>query len=215
MLTQGGEFLRFRSEGGFRTVLVDGELPAVQLQERLREFSGTPKGLLKILSPELMPNPKAFPVLSDPVQQAAFIKQIEAFSPRVLIFDTLTRIFKFDTNDPDAWIVVNDFLLDLRFRGYCVILIHHAGKNGTQRGRTDGDDNLDMTVQLEPRYGWQPGDGLQFKWRYEKVRHGGHLPEFEAEYQAETRSWQVVQDGRLKLSSSPARERPSVGLHWL
>jgi len=69
--------LRFRSAGGLKTVLVDGELPAVQLQERLKEFSGTPKGLLKILSPELMPNPKAFPVLSVPAQQAAFIKQIE------------------------------------------------------------------------------------------------------------------------------------------
>ena len=196
ILTQGGDFLRFRSDGGYRTLLVDGELPAVQLQERLKQFSGTPNGLLKILSPELMANPKHFPVLSDPAQQAAFLKQIEGFAPEVLIFDTLTRIFKFDTNDPDAWSVVNDFLLDLRFRGYCVILIHHAGKNGTQRGRTDGDDNMDLSVQLEARYGWQPGDGLQFKWRYEKVRHGGHLPEFEAEYQSETRTWQLVQDVR-------------------
>ncbi len=49
VLTQGGEFLRFKSDGGLKTVLVDGELPAVQLQERLKEFSGAPKGLLKIL----------------------------------------------------------------------------------------------------------------------------------------------------------------------
>lgn len=196
VLTQGGNFLRFRSDGRCRTVLVDGELPAVQLQEGLKEFSGTPQGLLKILSPELMPNPKAFPVLSVPSQQAAFLEQIEDYSPHVLIFDTLTRCFKFDTNDPDAWLVVNDFLLDLRFRGYCVILIHHAGKNGTQRGRTDGDDNLDVSVVLSPRYGWQPGDGLQFKWTYEKVRHGGHLPEFEAEYNPESRTWQTVQDNR-------------------
>lgn len=195
VLTQGGEFLRFKSDGGLKTVLVDGELPAVQLQERLKEFSGTPKGLLKILSPELLPNPKAFPVLSVPAQQAAFIRQIEEFGPRVLIFDTLTRCFKFDTNDPDAWLVVNDFLLDLRFRGYCVILIHHAGKNGTQRGRTDGDDNLDISVILSPRYGWQPGDGLEFKWTYEKVRHGGHLPDFEAEYHG-AGQWQLVQDDR-------------------
>ena len=38
VLTQGGEFLRFKSDGGLRTLLVDGELPAVQLQERLKEF---------------------------------------------------------------------------------------------------------------------------------------------------------------------------------
>jgi hypothetical protein len=130
VLTQGGDFLRFRSDGGYRTLLVDGELPAIQLQERLKEFAGDSAGRLKIISPELMANPKRFPVLSDPAQQMEFLDQIEDFKPDVLIFDTLTRIFKFDTNDPDAWIVVNDFLLDLRFRGYCVILIHHAGKNG-------------------------------------------------------------------------------------
>lgn len=33
------------------------------------------------------------------------------------------------------------------------------------------------------------------RWRYEKVRHGGHLPEFEAEYHGEGR-WQIVQDDR-------------------
>ncbi|HKV79542.1 MAG TPA: AAA family ATPase [Candidatus Sulfotelmatobacter sp.] len=196
VVTKGGDFLRFQSEGGHRTLLVDAELPAVQLQERLREFTGAPKGMLRILSPELMPNPKQFPVLSDPPQQAAFLDQIEEFGPSVIIFDTLTRVFKFDSNDADAWIAVNDFLLDLRFRGYCVVLIHHAGKNGTQRGLTMGDDNLDVAIQLDKRYGWLPGDGLQFVWKYEKVRHGGHLPEFEAEYNTDTRTWEMGQDDR-------------------
>ena len=126
--------------------------------------------------------------------QQRFLSQIEAFNPSVIIFDTLTRCFKFDTNDPDTWAVVNDFLLELRFRGHCVILIHHAGKNGTSRGLTNGDDNLDTSISLEARYGWMPGDGLAFKWKYEKVRHGGHLPEFEAEYDGQ---WQIVQDDRM------------------
>ncbi len=64
-----------------------------------------------------------------------------------------------DTNDSEAWLKVNDFLTDLRGRAHCILLVHHEGKNGTQRGRTDG---------------------LAFKWRYSKVRHGGNLPDFEA-----------------------------------
>ena len=91
---------------------------------------------------------------------------------------------------------MNDFLTDLRAQGYCVLLVHHEGKNGTQRGRTDGDDNLDVSIQLEKPYGWQPGDGLAFKWKYSKVRHGGHLPDFEASYEAEG-GWRLVEDGRL------------------
>jgi Helix-turn-helix domain len=101
-----------------------------------------------------------------------------------------------DTNDSEAWLKVNDFLTDLRGRAHCILLVHHEGKNGTQRGRTDGDDNLDVSIQLEKPYGWQPGDGLAFKWRYSKVRHGGNLPDFEAAYDA-VGGWKLVEDGRL------------------
>jgi Bifunctional DNA primase/polymerase, N-terminal len=43
-LIKGGDWLKFHSEGGLGVVLVDGELPDVQLQERLREFTETQKG---------------------------------------------------------------------------------------------------------------------------------------------------------------------------
>jgi AAA domain len=185
-LIQGEDFLRFRSPGGLRVVLVDGELPSAQLQERLDEFSGYSEGRLKIISPELM-DPKEFPNLSKTEDQEQFLKQIEPFNPNVLVFDTLTRCFRFDTNDSEQWLVVNDFLVRLRGLGYCVVLVHHAGKNGTQRGRTDGDDNLDVSIKLDKPYGWQAGDGLAFKWVYEKVRHGGNLPDFEAAYHGEWR----------------------------
>jgi putative DNA primase/helicase len=185
--------LRFKANGQRRVLLVDAELPKVQLQERLKEFTGASERF-KILSPELMKNERAFPNLSQVKDQAAFLEQIEDFQPNVIIFDTLTRCFRFDTNDADSWLKVNDFLIDLRSRGYCVILIHHGGKNGTQRGRTDGDDNLDVSVMLEKPYAWQPGDGLAFKWSYVKVRHGGYLPEFEADYNL---GWHIREDERV------------------
>jgi len=190
----GGEWLRFRSTGQRRVLLVDAELPKVQLQERLKEFTGASERF-KILSPELM-DAKEFPNLSQPKDQKKLLEQIEDFEPNVIIFDTLTRCFRFDTNDADSWLAVNDFLIDLRSRGYCVILVHHGGKNGTQRGRTDGDDNLDVSIKLEKPYAWQPGDGLAFKWEYEKVRHGGHLPEFSASY--DLAGWHITEDDRVE-----------------
>ena|SRR3989454_4694072 len=193
-LIGGKDFLRLKSAGGLNVLLVDAELPPIQLQERLKEFGDM--GQLKILSPYLMPDPKAFPNLSQAEGQQRFTERIAGLDAQVIIFDTLTRCFRFDTNDPDAWLRVNDFLTDLRAQGYCVLLVHHEGKNGTQRGRTDGDDNLDVSIQLEKPYGWQPGDGLAFKWKYSKVRHGGHLPDFEASYEAEG-GWRLVEDGRL------------------
>lgn len=196
-LLTGHDWLHFRSPGNLNVLLVDGELPQSQLQERLREFSGSEYGgRLKIISPELMKDYKLFPVLSKPDQQAKFLQQVEAFGPQVIVFDTLSSIFRFDTNDTDDWANVNDFLRRLRFAGYCVLLVHHAGKNNTQRGRTDGDDHLDVAVQLEKRDKWSPGDGLQFEWKYEKVRHGAHLPGFEAGYDSRSKSWAVLEDDR-------------------
>ena len=195
-LVGGEDFLRLQSKGGHSVLLVDAELPPIQLQERLKEF-GQGEGLT-ILSPYLMANPKEFPNLSEPGDQDRFLDRLEEEDVQIVIFDTLTRCFRFDTNDPDAWLRVNDFLTDLRGMGYCVLLIHHAGKNNTQRGRTDGDDNLDVSIQLDKRYGWQPGDGLQFKWTYSKVRHGGHLPDFEAVYATGLKGgqWELVEDER-------------------
>src|SRR5262249_56177857 len=112
--------------------------------------------------------------------------------------DTLTRCFKFDTNDADTWLIVNDFLIELRSRGYCVVVVQHAGKNGTQRGLTVGDDHLDVSVKLEAPYGWASGDGLAFKWSYEKVRHGGRLREFECQYLPELKRWESREDERME-----------------
>jgi putative DNA primase/helicase len=192
-LVTGKDWLHFRATERAEVVLVDGELPLIQLQERLREFTGTNyEGRLKILSPELLTDEKRFPVLSNPADQERFFDQIG--TAKIIVFDTLSSIFKFDTNDADQWAVVNDFLRRLRFAGHCVLLVHHAGKNNTQRGRTDGDDHLDVSIQLHARSNWQPGDGLQFEWRYEKVRHGAYLPGFEAAYDGKT--WAVVEDDR-------------------
>jgi len=195
LLINGGEWLRFKSEGGLRVLLMDGELPEAQLHERLHEFSGASQGGLKILAPDLMPNPKEFPALSVFEDQRRFLKEIETFKPDVIIFDTLKRCFRFDTNDPDAWLLVNDFLVELRSLGICTVIAHHEGKNGTARGLTDGDDNLDVSIQLTKPYGHVPGEDLAFKWNYSKVRHGGHLPEFEARYTLET-GWVITDDPR-------------------
>jgi archaellum biogenesis ATPase FlaH len=197
-LVTGSDWLRFASSGGHGVLLVDGELPAKQLQERLDEFAGS--GSFRVLSPEFMTSPEDFPNLSEPEGQYAFLSRLEYAEEQgakidVLIFDTLTRCFRIDTNDADAWLNVNDFLIALRAKGYCVLLIHHAGKNQTQRGRTDADDNLDVSIKLGAPYGWQAGDGLAFKWVYEKVRHGGKLPDFEASYT--DGEWRIETDDRL------------------
>jgi len=215
VMTQGGEWLGFKSEGGHNVLLCDGELPAAQIQERVREFINPEEEdeRLRIWSPEfgVFPNfgakrkyitaDKAKPGEKVGWEKHPLVEVMEAFKPKVIIFDTLTRCFRFDTNDTEQCLYVNDLLVNLRQLGVCVLIVHHAGKNATQRGRTDIDDNLDVSIKLDKPYGWAPGDGLAFQWGWEKVRHGGHLPGFEAEYSNPTGKpedgvWRLATDSR-------------------
>jgi len=178
-LIGGKDFLRLKSAGGLNVLLVDAELPPIQLQERLKEFGDM--GQLKILSPYLMPDPKAFPNLSQAEGQQRFTERIaglDALIGGLLLIHEVDHALR-------------------RCRRRIRPEARAAPLPGeVQRGRTDGDDNLDVSIQLEKPYGWQPGDGLAFKWKYSKVRHGGHLPDFEASYEAEG-GWRLVEDGRL------------------
>ena len=148
---------------------------------------------MRVIHPEFMPPGVPFPILSKSEDQEAFKAEIESFHPDIIFFDTLTGCFRFDTNDTEAWDRVNYFLKDLRYKGYCVLTNHHAGKSGTQRGRTDGDDNLDVSIKLTPPEGWEPGQGLRFNWTYEKVRHAGDLPGFSAKFDLTTHQW-IIDD---------------------
>lgn len=193
ILVHGGEFLRYKSDGGFKVLIADGELPDIQLQQRLQKLVAPPEGKLWLMCPERMPN-HTFPSLSEQAWQTEFLTRAEQLKPDVIVFDTLTACFRFDTNDPDVWLQVNQFFISLRIRGYCVIIVHHAGKSGTQRGRTDGDDNLDLSIKLEAVKGSSPGEGLEVVVSYEKVRAGGNLPGFQAAYREDAKTWEVVED---------------------
>jgi putative DNA primase/helicase len=56
----------------------------------------------------------------------------------LLIFDNLSSLtVGVRENDSDAWGEIQDWLLRLRRRGISVLIIHHAGKRGGQRGSAD------------------------------------------------------------------------------
>lgn len=106
--------------------------------------------------------------------------------------------------------VVNEFLMRLRAEGYLVILAHHAGKNGTQRGRTDNDDPLDLAIQLNALKGFDPGCGaLGFELAFEKVRYGDRLKPFAATYSIGT-GWQLVERAADKATADREAKIPEA-----
>jgi archaellum biogenesis ATPase FlaH len=165
----GGELMRFTSKGGYRVALIDAELPGEDLQARLSSSKNT-GDRFKLFSPEFTQG--KFPRLLDPVYQEKLIEQLDAFRPDLVVFDSLTACFRADTNDPTQNNTINDFLLRLRFAGYCVIFMHHAGKNGSQRGRTDIEDHADLVIKLSRLPDAEIGE-FRVKLEFEKKRSKG------------------------------------------
>jgi len=61
-------------------------------------------------------------------------------------------------------------LIRLRHRGLSVVLVHHAGKGGQQRGTSGREDALDTVIALEWPPHYDPEEGCHFHLRFTKAR---------------------------------------------
>ncbi len=85
-------------------------------------------------------------------------------------------------NDADAWSPIQQWLLRLRRRGLSVLIVHHAGKRGEQRGTSRREDVLDTSISLRRPADYAPTEGARFEVHIEKGRgiHGAQARPFEA-----------------------------------
>jgi hypothetical protein len=156
-------------------LLVDGEMPAGLLRERIKALS-IPMG------PEDQKNP--FLVFTAEEVAAKLGLQVNLAKEewrdnitnflhrrseiRLLILDNISSLVPGgDENTKGSWDPVNQWLLSLRRQGVAVILVHHAGKGGNYRGHSGRIDNLDNVIQLVPKGG---ADEVKFEIRLSKAR---------------------------------------------
>ncbi len=65
---------------------------------------------------------------------------------------------------------MQNWLLRLRRKGIAVLLIHHAGINGRQRGTSRREDALDTVIALRRPVDYSPKEGARFEVHIEKAR---------------------------------------------
>ena len=53
-------------------------------------------------------------------------------------------------NESRSWQPIQDWTLEMRLRGYSILLIHHTGKSGDQRGTSSRIDTPDGAIKLTP-----------------------------------------------------------------
>jgi hypothetical protein len=184
-VSTGGRFLKWAAPKARKVLLVDGEMPAQALQERLAALmeSGDVKpepGMFRILAADLL-DEVGIGNLATPRAQARIDALLDG--AELLILDNLSSLTAvIRDNDAESWNPIQAWLLRLRRRRVSVLLQHHAGKGGDQRGTSRREDVLDTSISLRRPSNYRPDEGARFEVHIEKGRgvHGEAAKPFEA-----------------------------------
>jgi putative DNA primase/helicase len=193
-VASGAPLLRWSAPKPRRVLYVDGEMPLVSLQERLRAISlgfggKVPNAGFQILAADQVEG--GINLGSEEGQRSLepLLDEID-----LLILDNLSTLCTTGGESAsDAWVPMQNWLLKLRRQGIAVLFIHHAGNNGRQRGTSRREDALDTVIALRRPEDYLPEQGARFEVHFEKLRDradgAGGVP-FEASLES------FVADGR-------------------
>lgn len=156
-----------------RVLYVDGEMPAISMQERLAALAtgmAVPPHAMQnfsIITPDIQSRP--MPDLATTYGQQA----LEPFLAGVdlLVLDNLATLCRTGKeNESQSWTPMQTWLLDLRRRGMAVLLVHHAGKSGDQRGTSAREDIMDTVISLRRPTTYSVAEGARFEVHLTKAR---------------------------------------------
>lgn len=171
-IAYGDSFLGFDAPNPRAVLYLDGEMPANTMQERLAriEHRKQPNPNMiepRFITPDLQIDP--MPNISTPEGQALIEKHIEGID--LVVVDNISTLCGCGReNEAESWIPVQQWALQLRRRGISVLFIHHAGKNGKQRGTSKREDILDTVIMLKRPSDYEPNMGACFELHFEKAR---------------------------------------------
>jgi predicted ATP-dependent serine protease len=215
----GGQFLSWKSDNPTGVLYIDGETALGDLQNRVKQIDmrvgnklQTP---LKFLSRDAQE--ADFPNLSTAEGQ----RQIESLirdDIKLVILDNISTLFRSGKEyESDSWLPIQNWLLSLRSLGKSVLLIHHAGKGGQQRGTSRREDVLDTVISLKRPTDYIEEEGARIEFHFEKSRSllGDEVKPFEARLESKANhegiqvhkwTWKSLKDSKYESVCRLANE---------
>ena len=188
-----------------RSVLyIDGELTKAELKERFNGLCSKQLDNLFILPSETLYKDGRPISLDQPEEQEAVDKVLETLEkrnnrPQIIILDNLSTLRRTNNeNDNSEASKILDWLISLRHRNFTVIVVHHSGKSGQQRGASIIEVPMDFVIKLQYTKDKQHEiHGIAyFEYSFDKIRLKQPRPS------KGTLSLREDSDGNLKLLSS-------------
>jgi hypothetical protein len=113
--------------------------------------------------------------LSKEATRRALTAIVEDLAIDFMVLDNwVSLMHDLDENDNAAIGPVARWLARLRHDGTSVLMVHHAGKEGKQRGASAREDVLDYSIRLQPTR--RTGRFSQWSLQWDKVRGGMPSP---------------------------------------
>jgi putative DNA primase/helicase len=184
-VASGGSALRWRAAKPARVLYVDGEMPRQTLMERLAGVAagariGPAKDHLRLLAAE--GDGRRRPELGTR-EGRAMIESAIGDGVDLLVLDSLAVLMRGRRVNPGrAWLVVEDWLLDLRRRGIAVLVVRNGNAGPSQYETTSHADVVDTAIALHHPADYEPLDGARFVVQITKGRalYGLEAQPFEA-----------------------------------
>ena len=206
-IASGAEILGWKPPRPARVVYIDGEMPARTMQDRLEAIKrGIPKApptqdYLRILSADLKDGIADLCTLDG---QRVIDEGIGDEAELVIVDNLSTVARSAKENESDDWAAIQGWVLAHRRAGRSVLLIHHAGKAGAQRGTSRREDVLDTVIALRRPDGYTSDQGAKFIVEFEKARglYGPDANPFEAAYREDNGGSQA---GSVRKWPTPRR----------
>jgi hypothetical protein len=157
---------------------VDGEMALAEIKERFQSLAKKPIDGLYLLPSETLYRDGVPICLDERSEQNAINDLLQDLEnkgcrPQVIVLDNLSTLRRgINENDNSEAQSLLDWLISLRHLGHTVIIVHHAGKSGQQRGASIIEVPMDFIIHLkEPdkKRVTMPGE-QRFEFKFTKLR---------------------------------------------
>lgn len=166
----GTSFLGWQAPRPRRVLYVDGELGATELRERLRLF-GPPPANLMVSAHGLGSGP-----LLDLSEESGIVRLMAAWhDPELVVLDALSTLAGLGSGDPERWDRLQRFLLHQRTHHRCVLMVHHANRDGELHGTSRRENALDLMLALRRPEEGPASSNARFEIHVEKTRRRAPL----------------------------------------